>query len=357
MPEQLEFLKPCEGFSGGTTVLASDPELAEVADVIYSPMIDGSPSANETHPWGLYREDSSVIMDAVDTVGLGRVVKKRNLAFDLAAAGTPVRHPETGGRYFYGGMVKLHYGHFIANTLSRLWEFARLKLEPNDRIVFHSFCRPRIWFNRSFIRETLNALGIAEQNVILWHRPNRISRLTVPHTSFSEQHSVHQVYGELCKLIGQKVLGPEPFVQNTTPVYLSKSALEAGVGRIENETVVEGILAAAGFDIVHPEKLSFKKQVRLFSERTHIMACVGSSLHTSVFTPSPNKITIVSGTESPNSNFSLMDQASGNRPTYLFAPGSTTSSDSSGRFLSALTLAEPERIAKDLLRIASRADA
>ncbi len=355
MPDSLDFLKPCEGFTGGTTRITADPDIAEPEGVIYAPMLKGSPASNQPHPWGLFRRDATPFMEAVDTVGPTQVVKKRNLALTVADAAAPMRHLVTGGRYVYGGMVKLHYGHFIANTLSRLWIFARLKPAPEDRIVFHSYCGPKPWFSRPFIRETLAALGIAEHNVVVWHRPIRIDRLSLPQTSFNEQHSVHQVYGDLCRQIGRAILGPAKLVPNTTPVYLSKSALQAGVGRIENETIVEGILAAEGFDIVHPEELSFPDQIRLFSERAHIMAVVGSALHTSIFTQAANRITAISGTPSPNSNFSLMDQVSGNTPTYLFAPGSTTSPVTSGRFLNTLTLAEPERIAQDLLRIARHA--
>jgi hypothetical protein len=319
-------------------------------------MLRGAPAANDTHPWGLFWQDASPVLEAVDPVGPGQLVKKRNLSLNPADLANAIGRQQGGERYIYGGMMKLHYGHYITDTLSRLWQFASERPKPEDRIVFQSYCGAGAWFKRPFIRDTLSALGISQSNALVWHRPASVPNFILPQRSFVEQHSVYRAFGELCSRIGRSVLGAAPIVRNHVPVYLSKAALKIGVGQIKNEAIIEAILSAEGVEIVYPEKLEFVDQVRLFSERSQIFGCVGSALHTSVFAQPGGKITIVCPTSRPNSNFRLMDLASGHRPTYLFAPGSKLSQGTDDKFQTCVEMAEPERIAKDLLRLARSAE-
>jgi capsular polysaccharide biosynthesis protein len=64
-------------------------------------------------------------------------------------------------------------------------------------------------------------------------------------------------------------------------VYLSRRL--RGGRRPLNEEEISAYLAARGFEIVLPEKLSFTEQVRLFQEASVVVAANGSSLMNAVF--------------------------------------------------------------------------
>ena len=320
-----------------------DPQTAETKAITYIPMIRGSAADNDGHLWGLF-EGRFPMMGGVDVKGPNSIIHKRVLApTDIV----PTRSAR--GRYIYGGVINPHYGHFIINTLPKLWQFARGQIKPDDKILFHSYWEPQAWFKRPFIRDIFCALGVTPDRVEIFDQPTRIEQLSIPGTSLVEQQAVHQVFGALGKLIGRSVIGAAPLRRHDTPVYLSKSALKAGVGRIANETAIEAVLKLSGFDVVFPEQLKFADQVRLFSERSHIVSGTGSFLHTSLFAAAEAKITVFCTQQRPNSNFDLVDKVTGFRPTYVFCLGGELADDA--RFLRSVTVDDPEGIARELVKL------
>lgn len=76
-------------------------------------------------------------------------------------------------------------------------------------------------------------------------------------------------------------------------IFLSRKKL-GGQGRLLNTEEIETMLADEGFDIIYPELLSFKDQVRIFSRAEVIVGAAGSALANIVFVPANCKVFVLS---------------------------------------------------------------
>jgi capsular polysaccharide biosynthesis protein len=252
--------------------------------------------------------------------------------------------------YIYGGFINPHYGHFIVNSLARHWPRVRSP-QPKLKILCHGPATPDLWFGLPFIKTIFNALGLTRDDFVTFDRPMMIPRLIVPLTSMREQHHIHAVFGDLCAQIGRSLLGAEPRPRETRPAYISKAAMKSGVGCVVNEGRIVETLDREGVEIIFPEQIDLPAQIRLFAERDNICAIAGSALHTQAFWPARGKVSMISATSGPNSNFFLIDLACKLRVDYFYPPGSRVVDQGSGAFLTSIEMQNPELIAADILRL------
>jgi capsular polysaccharide biosynthesis protein len=336
----LRVLRPCEGNWGLCEIFADDPLVSQASETIYVPF-------NPNQAWGIFHPDGTAVMESVDRHG-----PDANTIGQILIAGSDILKDccsSQGGTYIYGGVISLHYGHFIVNTLSRLWHHRR-DVVTDAKIIFHGPGNPDVWFERPFLKQMFAAIGIYRENILTFDRPTRISTLQIPHPSFQEQHYICSAFTKLCNNIGNHLISSAGSVRrNDRPVYLSKTAMASGVGRVVNETVIENILRAQGVEIIYPESLTLRDQMMVFVERSIVLGITGSALHTSTFIPPRSRVIALSPTDRPNSNFSLMDSANGTKSEYYYAPGTQVVTEGNDRFLTNLELRDPELIARDLL--------
>lgn len=337
----LQVLRPCTEMWGAYEMRAADPKVSQLSGAVYLPQL-------RDKSWGIYDRDGRIFAPAVDLHGPGGETHNQCDTVTLPAHDDIKLAPEK--YYIYGGELNPHFGHFIVNTLPRLWQSARM-LDRSAKILFHGVGQPCNWLDRPFIRDIFNALSIGPENMRIFSAPTLLPDVVIPHASLQEQHFAHRILGSLGAKIGSALLGAEPVLANTRPVYLSKTALPAGVGRVTNEGVVEDILRQRGIDVVHPETLTMREQVRLFAERTCILGIVGSAFHTGLFHPPQGRVICISPTPGPNSNFYLLDGAAGYQVEYYFAPGSRIAGRDVGGFLTSMEFAQPDMIANDLLTL------
>ncbi len=298
--------------------------------------------------WGIFHQNGAIEPAAIDLHGPDGERDGQPDTFVLPdAAFLPTA---ADAAYIYGGRLELHYGHFIANTLPRLWPLAQLA-SRSVKLLFHTYRTAEDWSEHAFIREIFAALAIAPADIVTFSEPTIVPHLIIPHPCFQEQHFTYGVFGELGKTIGRALLGEEPVERNDNPVYLSKTALKSGVGRVVNELEIETVLRARGVDIVHPETLSLQQQVRLFAARSRILAFTGSALHTGFFHKPRGKVVAVSATFDPNSNFRLLDMAGGYQVDYYFPPGAHELGKNLNGFITAMAVTHPELIAEDMLTL------
>jgi capsular polysaccharide biosynthesis protein len=338
----LQFLKRCSESWGSSRLIGADPEIGHHCGVVYLPFGQGG-------SWGIYDLQGSLVTDTVDFHGpRGDRHHEQTAGLDRARLAALDEAPESV--YIYGGFINPHYGHFIVNSLARQWPRARGIL-PKIKILCHGPANPDHWFGRPFIKAIFNALGLTRDDLVAFDRPTLIPRLIVPLASMREQHYVHAVFGDLCARIGRNLLGAEHTVRDARPAYLSKAGLKSGVGRVVNESRIVEVLDREGVEIIFPEQLDLPSQIRLFAERDNICGIAGSALHTQAFWPSRGKVSMISATAGPNSNFFLIDLASKLRVDYFFPPGSRVVDQGSGAFITSIEMENPEMIAADILRL------
>jgi len=256
---------------------------------------------------GLYDQAKSVVPEARyirDGVNLGRdfcdVIYDR---FDYV--------DEEPGLAFLG-TIHGHYGHFITDTLARLWAHSHL---PSAKWLVLNHGPIETLLAIPFIAEILSAAGIGRDRLTSYPGPTLLPSIAVPEPAFIEQTSVHPAFGQFCAEVGIALMHGLDRTA-TRPAYLSKGRY-AGITNIINEDDLCALLEASGVEIIFPELLTVGEQARLFRDREAIAGPMGSNLHTSVFAPAR---AVVGLCVDPCclSNQALLDASSGGRTIDLY---------------------------------------
>lgn len=207
------------------------------------------------------------------------------------------------GVSYYMGLLNPHYGHFIQESITRLW----LTLdEPelinrNTRFVFHVFDnfgpQQQAAFFNSSLMEFLNAMGIDKQQLVFVTKAMRVENLIVPETAIAISdgncylsHAARKVWQHVNHLMASSnKFASGHFKKAKKKIYLSRAAVKNPIqGRVlKNEPEVEKAFKRLGFDIVMPEHLTQKEMQTLLRDTQVIASNPGSGLQNSFFIPEP----------------------------------------------------------------------
>tara|TARA_R110002049_G_scaffold10127_3_gene50323 strand:+ start:27395 stop:29164 length:1770 start_codon:yes stop_codon:yes gene_type:complete len=183
--------------------------------------------------------------------------------------------PRREGTWLWGGVLWMHFGHFLVESSSRLWALDQIK-ENIDGILYIPK-RPRngsdvFDFQRDFV-----ALLGTDAPVVCIDAPCRVDRLLVPGQGFG--------LGAMAKGTADfRAAIAARFAKDVKPdgpkkLYISRSKLPAGRGNLIGEDALEQELANAGYTVFHPEKHDLRSQIATYKAARQIIAAEGSSLH------------------------------------------------------------------------------
>lgn len=173
---------------------------------------------------------------------------------------------ELTGEWFYGGLFIPHWGHFLLESLARVWALRGRAAN----IVWHTLnptAAPLKWQAELL---ALLGLGTARHHFVV--RPTAIERLTVPEPGFILGTSLH--VAQALALGVHRFGPPEPGRR----LWLSRSGLS--LGAIEGEDVLEDSLARQGWTIFHPEGHGVTDQLNALAEAELVSGFEGSAFHT-----------------------------------------------------------------------------
>lgn len=186
----------------------------------------------------------------------------------------------------FGGHLMKHYGHFIIESMSRLW--AR-ELFPNLPIVFTS---PRKWSEPpAYGTDVLSALGLQER-LMMVDQPTLFREVVCPWTAIEYRWKAYAVAPEPHTAVAREL---QPSSRSTwrRPVYLTRSGLSDTLRKSEAEPELEAELSARNFEIIRPEELSLADQISIFENAPLVVGTIGSALHTAMFSRSPRPLAIL----------------------------------------------------------------
>ena len=326
-------LRPCHELWGEAIMSSELPALEEVQDAICTPYLpDGR--------WGVFHPSGEPIESALDRRG-----PEKGLIGQVAELDTTTSN-FLGGEFIYGGRFNNHYGHFLVETVPRLWSISREGL-LGRRIVMHNL-KPGTAFTYPFAAAIFSSLGLTADDFVSIESATQFEHLAIPAVSYRQQAYAYHVFRDTCLFVGKTLLNNRLLAPCERPTYLSKTRLKGGVGHIVNEPEIESEFARNGVEIIYPEQLTLAEQILLFATRSHIFGTSGSAFHTSIFAPTNGKHIILNPTLSMNSNYALFDMLSGANAHYYWARGTTTLRDG-GSFLTARSVPEPAEVVRALL--------
>ncbi len=347
-PDHVETeLQPCTEVWGSVDIQEVASAIERHVDVMALPFSQTVYYHNDPG-WGVYGADGRLIDAAALRRGAGQGLVGQSLCsatdFDSLEADADEAN------YVYGGLISQHFGHFIINTLARLWWLAQESI-GNRKILFHSHNGIDQDFALPFIATCFDRLGLNTSNTVIIDRPMKLRKLTIPRPSFEDQSFGAREFQRLCHKIG------EPFWDLTqsndlSPVYLSKTRLGSGVGRFKNEQIIEDRLREEGVVIIYPETMPFSDQVKLFSQKRNILGSAGSAFHAAIFSPPLSRKTVLSGSKTVNSDLLLCDALNGDDVKYVYPKSGCSTEEQVDGFYNLHTIAEPHLVAEEMVGLA-----
>lgn len=171
-----------------------------------------------------------------------------------------------------------NYYHWLCEVLPRL---LMMKNEYKDGIVVI----PKSFSNYTFIIDTLNLLEL-KYLMIDTNYSSYFNHLVTVNTKpvcgnvdpAVLSNMVSNIYGKL----------NIPIIPPKRKIYISRA--KANYRKIINEAEILPHLIEQGYEIIYAEELSFKEQVKLFSETHSLIAMHGGGLTNIIFMPPHSKI-------------------------------------------------------------------
>lgn len=184
------------------------------------------------------------------------------------------------GRWMYAGIGRHHFGHFLVETLIRLWaagyyrdELDGIVVIPNRGVDFSLAIDRRYGPFLSLLTD-----GLA---VHLPTYPTRYETLLLPSPGF----------GPLGWITGTPIFRREIRArvaarirpEGTDKLYVSRTQLGKGDKLVDQEARVEDIMRKAGYDIFYPEQHSIAQQLSRYMTAKTIVGAEGSAFHLAPF--------------------------------------------------------------------------
>ena len=183
------------------------------------------------------------------------------------------------GRWIWGGILLNHFGHFLVESTPRLWALDALE-GPVDGLIF-TVKRETIEEAgelklQPFQRLFFDLLGI-DVPIRILAQPTRVAQLEVPGQGFGlgAIAAGTEAFRHFFKTRFARNIAP----QGAEKLYVSRSALGPSRGGVLGEDRIEAALAAAGYDIFHPQKHSLESQIAHYKAARQVVALDGSALH------------------------------------------------------------------------------
>ena len=194
----------------------------------------------------------------------------------IPGAPDPAEVKEVAGRHLFAGMARVHFGHFMTETISRLWALDHLDA-PVDSLIFQPIYHrsPRNLFSRN-VRQIVAVLcdGLPIQS---FEGPVRVEKLLVPsqgvgHFGWSTgtpdfRRFVRRRFEERYTADGPEKL------------YISRARLDNENRHLDQEYEIEEMMIDAGYTIFHPERFSIREQAEHYLAARLLVGGDGSAFH------------------------------------------------------------------------------
>ncbi len=190
----------------------------------------------------------------------------------------------------FGGILIGHFGHFILESLGRLWYVAGQAASVKP-LVFLTELKICSWYWSFF-----DLLGIDRKRIILLQRPTRFRSIIVPEEAVHSWYDYTKEYlipyqlivQQACRKTGNKSLGKK--------IFLSRRGIKNNLNKCINEEYFVNFFARQGFVAVELEKLPLPEQVSIVANAEEIAAVLGSLTHWAMFCRPGTKFTMLTRT-------------------------------------------------------------
>ncbi|WP_317056722.1 glycosyltransferase family 61 protein [Roseovarius rhodophyticola] len=195
------------------------------------------------------------------------------------------------GRHLYGGVMRDHFGHFLLESLGRLWAFDHID-DPVDGVLFS----PRrsgerlARFNPRY--EPLFDALAGEAAPLMFTEPVVVEELLLPSPGFGHQAWIVGT-AQFRSAIHSRLTAAFP-VKGVKDIYVSRSRLDGSEKAVDKEARIERLMVKSGYEIFHPQEHSIATQIAKYRAARRIVGPDGSAFHLAACVARPDaKITVI----------------------------------------------------------------
>lgn len=195
------------------------------------------------------------------------------------------------GTWLFGGAIYGHFGHFLCESISRLWGL-ELKDYRLDGIVFHPAIRGQSIDHIARLSKSWFAMLECNLPIHFSEAPVRVEKLIIPEQGFGVE-DMAAGHPDFRNFIRRR-LGSSLEANGPEKLYISRRNLKSEMGRIMGERFLEEALKAEGYEIFHPQEHSVEFQIARYKAANCIVSMDCSALHLAAFFAKPgDKVSII----------------------------------------------------------------
>lgn len=174
------------------------------------------------------------------------------------------------GVHVFGGMLQAHFGHFLTESIGRIWAFDYISKDINSLVFYHRKLGGEI---PSFAKQIFDIL-LPHVSVTLVTEPSSFEELVVPSQVQKSgvlygNKKTRKFFSKLNSVNGKKIKN----------IYVSRSRLDLRDGGILFEELIEKKLSDDGYIIIYPELMSIEEQLSYYKDAERIIFSEGSAIH------------------------------------------------------------------------------
>lgn len=228
--------------------------------------------------------------------GIGGVVDEAGQAVPLSAIETRVGagYPFEAAQYrdekvVYCGYLINHWGHFLAESVSRLW-FALDCQEEVDKYVFYLMENEQREIKGNF-REFLELVGIWEKAEFI-SVPTTYREVIVPEAGFTLMQNSSVLYRKLYDTVASRIqIQPDwkPFEK----LFFTRSQFAKGNNLDFGVEALDSFFRNNGYEVLAPEKITLSQLIYYIRNASEIATISGTVHHNILFANPGQKITIL----------------------------------------------------------------
>ncbi|SLN18706.1 hypothetical protein ROA7450_00588 [Roseovarius albus] len=184
------------------------------------------------------------------------------------------------GRYLFGGLARLHFGHFLLESLPRLWALDDIQ-DDIDGIIFlhHPKHNLRPAFKRTYAA-LYSAIGQSKPFHLVT-QTTEVETLYVPSQGFghNEWSTGTATFRNYVRGKCQSQFTP----RGPDKLYVSRSQLSKRLPRVDQEERIVQLMEAAGYSVFHPQQHSVSEQCEHYLAAKQVVGGDGSAFHLGAF--------------------------------------------------------------------------
>jgi capsular polysaccharide biosynthesis protein len=235
----------------------------------------------------------------------------------------PARAPRIDHPVIYCGRLRAHWGHFLTETISRLWALSSADVPADAALLFHG----RRTRGADFVDRFFHCASIDRRRFLDLDSVTTLSEVFVPHPSFSLGGQSFSCHRELPERVAEAVCDEDP-PPTDRPVYLSRRlTANRQPQRIAGEKRLEDELERLGVSVISPERLGYEEQVRMVNRHSTFIGCIGSAFHSLLYALPDRacRTAVIANAFSYHEpgyhpDYFMIDALKGIRASYLFDP-------------------------------------